>query len=79
MFPESIRETLAGRLYRRAQLDPKIRPYEMKNEEWGRLILAYKEICDRDPRLYDYNYRGEVATREKGWEPESEDISTDGK
>ncbi|XP_069669219.1 dimethyladenosine transferase 1, mitochondrial [Periplaneta americana] len=62
LFPIPVREKLGTEMYKLADLDPTIRPYQLTVEEFGRLCYAYCTICDRDPRLYRYNSR---ASREE--------------
>ncbi|XP_066992256.2 dimethyladenosine transferase 1, mitochondrial [Anabrus simplex] len=64
LFPAGKRVEFGQEMYRRADVDPTTRPYQLTVEEYGRLCYAYKDICDRDPRLYKYNHRGSKIDRE---------------
>ena len=49
---------MGKKLYQIADIDPTTRPFQLTIEEFGRICQAYISICDQDPRLYKYNYRG---------------------
>ncbi|KAJ8975707.1 hypothetical protein NQ317_018981 [Molorchus minor] len=57
LFPEKLREELGPQLFRLADLDYTIRPFQISNEEFGRLCYAYKVICENHPGLEDYDSR----------------------
>ena len=60
-------DKLSVELFQRSELNPKLRSYQMTMDDWNRLCLAYKFICDRDPRLYSYDHRGPKNSREFNW------------
>lgn len=49
-------------------MDPQKRAFEFTNEEWKRLVLAYCKICDREPKLYDYDFRACKTDFDKRWD-----------
>lgn len=68
LFPEKQREKLTDEIYAISKLDPHRRAFEFTNEEWKRLIYAYCQICDREPRLYKYDFRACRTDFEKRWD-----------
>ncbi|CAH1155629.1 unnamed protein product [Phaedon cochleariae] len=57
LFPEDTREYLAKKLLNSAEVDITTRPFEITNEEFVRIFHAYKEICDENPGVAEYDSR----------------------
>lgn len=57
LFPEEVREEMALRMYKMADLDPITRPFQIANGEFGRLCEAYNEIIQKYPEFENYDYR----------------------
>lgn len=45
------------KLYHLADMDPKIRPFEISNEEYARICYAYKVLVEEYPEIADYDFR----------------------
>ncbi|XP_023938657.1 dimethyladenosine transferase 1, mitochondrial [Bicyclus anynana] len=57
LFPEEIREEMALKMYKMAEIDPVTRPFQIANGEFNRLCEAYNEIIKQYPELEKYDYR----------------------
>lgn len=57
LFPEEVREEMALRMYKMADLDPITRPFQIANGEFGRLCHAYYEIIQKYPEFENYDFR----------------------
>lgn len=57
LFPTRVRDNLVDRLFKVGDVDPKLRPFQLTMEEFGRLCHAYKVTLDQQPALAKYNYR----------------------
>ncbi|KAJ0178504.1 hypothetical protein K1T71_006327 [Dendrolimus kikuchii] len=57
LFPEKVREEMALRMYKIADIDPITRPYQIANMEFARLCHAYNEIIKMYPALENYDFR----------------------
>lgn len=57
LFPEDIREEMALRMYKMADIDPVTRPFQIANMEFARICDAYSEIIKQYPELDKYDYR----------------------
>lgn len=57
LFPQPVREKLGEEVINLAEIKPECRPVDLTVPEIGRICYAYKEICDRNPKLYKYNHR----------------------
>lgn len=77
LYPAPAREKLVQEMYTLADVSPTVRPYQISVEEYGRLCEAYKTICDRDPRLYKYNFRMRKSSL-KEFEDDFVESSVDG-
>jgi len=58
LFPEADRPTLGPKMFHLADVGFTARPFELTNEEFARLCYAYKLICDENPAIEKYDYRG---------------------
>ncbi|KAL0270624.1 UNVERIFIED_CONTAM: hypothetical protein PYX00_007972 [Menopon gallinae] len=74
LFPETVTTQLAKEVFAISEIDPQARPFQLTIEEFGRIVDAYKKICDRDPRLFHYNFRADKKTREIGYEDLHENL-----
>lgn len=45
------------KLYHLADMDPKIRPLEISNEEYARICYAYKVLVEEYPEIAEYDFR----------------------
>ncbi|XP_063623203.1 dimethyladenosine transferase 1, mitochondrial [Cydia splendana] len=57
LFPEEVREEMAERMYKLAEIDPVTRPFQIANTEFARLCEAYNEIIKEYPEFENYDYR----------------------
>lgn len=57
LFPEHVREEMALKLYKMADIDPVTRPYQIANMEFARICEAYSEIIKQYPEFEHYDYR----------------------
>lgn len=57
LFPEEVRQEMALRMYKIADLDPITRPFQIANGEFGRLCHAYHEIIQKYPEFENYDLR----------------------
>ncbi|CAH0729513.1 unnamed protein product, partial [Brenthis ino] len=62
LFPEEVREEMALRMYKMADLDPVTRPFQIANGEFGRLCEAYNEIIQKYPEFENYDNRAPKKT-----------------
>ncbi|CAG9560926.1 unnamed protein product [Danaus chrysippus] len=66
LFPEEVREEMALRMYKMAEIDPVTRPFQIANGEFGRLCEAYKEIITKYPEFENYDYRAPKKLKSEG-------------
>ncbi|CAH0694335.1 unnamed protein product [Spodoptera exigua] len=59
LFPEHVREEMALRMYKMADIDPVTRPYQIANMEFCRICHAYNEIIKEYPEFEHYDYRAQ--------------------
>lgn len=64
LFPEAIRGELTKEMFTIADLDPRIRAFQLTVEQFRRLCEAYHDICQRKPGIRRYNSRGPRDLRE---------------
>ncbi|XP_026489205.1 dimethyladenosine transferase 1, mitochondrial [Vanessa tameamea] len=57
LFPEEVREEMALRMYKMAEIDPITRPFQIATGEFGRLCEAYNEIIKIYPEFENYDMR----------------------
>ena len=57
LFPIGMRDNLVDKLFKVADVDPCLRPFQLSNVEFVRLCHTYKLILDQHPSLTNYNYR----------------------
>ncbi|RZC05023.1 dimethyladenosine transferase 1, mitochondrial, partial [Asbolus verrucosus] len=57
LFPEEMRLELGQKLFSLADVDYKVRPFEITNEEYARICYAYKVICEEYPEIEHYDHR----------------------
>lgn len=57
LFPENVREEMALKMYKLAEIDPVTRPYQIANSEFKRICEAYNEIINKYPEFENYDYR----------------------
>ncbi|CAB3260237.1 unnamed protein product [Arctia plantaginis] len=57
LFPPEVREEMALRMYKMADIDPVTRPFQIANAEFARIVDAYAEIVKEYPELEHYDYR----------------------
>ena len=66
LFPEDLRLDLSQQLYELADISPKIRPFEISNEEFVRLATSYRVLCKEYPQIEAYDLR---APKDKHIDP----------
>lgn len=57
LFPEEVREEMALKMYKMAEIDPVTRPFQIANMEFARICEAYSEIIKKYPEFEHYDYR----------------------
>ncbi|XP_041980369.1 dimethyladenosine transferase 1, mitochondrial [Aricia agestis] len=68
LFPQEVRQEMALKMYKLAEIDPVTRPFQIANSEFRRLCEAYNEIIKQYPEFENYDYR---APKNKGVEIEN--------
>lgn len=63
LFPEEQRTKLTEQILTLANVEPTLRPYELSMKNFQGLCNAYRELCDRDPNLFSYNFREELRQK----------------
>lgn len=64
LFPKHVREEMALRMYKMADIDPVTRPYQIANMEFARIVQAYSEIIKQYPEFEHYDYRAKKVPSE---------------
>ncbi|KAK6645516.1 hypothetical protein RUM43_001793 [Polyplax serrata] len=67
LFPEKMADDMVREMLYLTKLHPHRKSFQLTNENWRSICTAYKEICDSDPRIYSYDFRGNKYTREDDW------------
>lgn len=57
LFPVEVRDEMALRMYKMADIDPVTRPFQITNTEFARICHAYSEIINKYPEFEHYDYR----------------------
>ncbi|CAH0398594.1 unnamed protein product [Chilo suppressalis] len=57
LFPEKVREEMALKMYKLAEIDPVTRPFQIANMEFARICEAYNEIIKMYPEFENYDLR----------------------
>ncbi|XP_057669446.1 dimethyladenosine transferase 1, mitochondrial [Diorhabda carinulata] len=57
LFPEHLRTDLGVKLCKLADIETTTRPFQISNEEFVRILYAYKVICEDHPGLEQYDFR----------------------
>ncbi|XP_026473895.1 dimethyladenosine transferase 1, mitochondrial-like [Ctenocephalides felis] len=57
LFPEEKRETLTQQVLLLADMDPTIRPFQISNEEFVRIINAYNALALDHPDILSFDHR----------------------
>lgn len=57
LFPEEVRQEMALKMYKMAEIDPVTRPFQIANSEFRRICEAYSEIIKKYPEFENYDYR----------------------
>lgn len=63
LFPEVCREDLTLELMRAADVDPILRPMELRMSQIGALADSYAHLCSQEPGLLDYDFREELRLK----------------
>ncbi|XP_073528528.1 dimethyladenosine transferase 1, mitochondrial [Phyllobates terribilis] len=63
LFPEEQRTELTEQILTLAGVEPTMRPSELSMKHFQGLCNAYRELCDRDPDLFAYNFREELRLK----------------
>uniref|UniRef100_A0A8C6SGU9 rRNA adenine N(6)-methyltransferase n=1 Tax=Neogobius melanostomus TaxID=47308 RepID=A0A8C6SGU9_9GOBI len=66
LFPEACRVELTHEMIARADLDPTLRPTELKITQFRALCDAYAHLCSLDPSLVNYEHREELRQNKQG-------------
>ncbi|KAF4530970.1 hypothetical protein B566_EDAN018983 [Ephemera danica] len=76
LFPLVLRDSLAPELFIRSDISPETRPFQLSLHEFSRLVEAYWDLCQREPKLFDYNHRAPLSERgEDEWGEDREIVS----
>lgn len=57
LFPKDLRDELGPKLFHLADVNHKLRPFMLSNEEFARICYAYNALCEEQPELCNYDYR----------------------
>jgi dimethyladenosine transferase 1, mitochondrial len=57
LFPEDVRDEFTELIFNLADVDPMIRPFQLSNEEYLRIIGGYKQVIQQHPQYEHYNFR----------------------
>lgn len=57
LFPPEVREEMALRMYKMADIDPVTKSFQITNGEFARIVDAYAEVIKLYPELEHYDYR----------------------
>lgn len=68
LFPTRVRDSLADKLFKVADVDPKLQPFQLTMAEFNRLCHTYKAILDRHPTLAKYNHRDPATEDNEDWD-----------
>ncbi|CAG9793666.1 unnamed protein product [Diatraea saccharalis] len=68
LFPENVREEMALKMYKMAEIDPVTRPFQIANMEFARICEAYNEIIKMYPEFENYDYRAPKKQKEENVE-----------
>lgn len=68
LFPTRVRDSLADKLFKVADVDPMLRPFQLTMAEFGRLCHTYNAILDRHPTLAKYNHRDPATEVDEDWD-----------
>ena len=55
LFPVTMRPVLVETLLNDADVDGKLRPFQLSIEEFNRICIAYQKICQQYPTLLKYD------------------------
>lgn len=55
LFPSKVRDEFSGRIFKQAEIEPTVRPFQLTIPEIGRLCAAYKTIIDEQPLYESYD------------------------
>ncbi|XP_054991051.1 dimethyladenosine transferase 1, mitochondrial isoform X2 [Sorex araneus] len=69
LFPEARRPESTEALLQRADVEPTLRPAHLSVPHFQRLCDTYRDMCDRDPRLFAYNFRDELKQKKSQPQP----------
>lgn len=57
LFPEELKDDLALKLFKIADVNPNLRPFELSTIEYARLCYTYQAFCTEYPEIEAYNFR----------------------
>lgn len=57
LYPPNVRDELAERTFKKADINPETRSFELSNEECLRIAAVYQKIIEENPLYANYNYR----------------------
>lgn len=60
LFPDDKSDELTKEIFDVSEVDPTTRPFQLTIEELNRMAMAYFAICQRFPKLAEYEYRDKV-------------------
>ncbi|XP_056423029.1 dimethyladenosine transferase 1, mitochondrial [Hyla sarda] len=63
LFPEENRTKLTEQILTISNVEPTLRPTELSMKHFKGLCNSYRELCDRDPNLFFYNFREELRQK----------------
>ncbi|XP_059173799.1 dimethyladenosine transferase 1, mitochondrial-like [Physella acuta] len=67
LFP-LVREDLCYNILETTGLDPKLRAFEMTMEDIRKVCDAYAGIIEKEPQLFEYDFRSKVDSKERRYE-----------
>lgn len=71
LFPAYQRDDLSNRLLHLAEVNPDTRPYQLTLDEFRRLVLAFKHLCQENPKLHKFHYG--LTKDDEHWQKEEDD------
>lgn len=63
LFPEDQRKELTSKTLMLANVEQTLRPTELTIKHFRDLCCAYRELCDKDPELFSYNFREDLRQK----------------
>jgi len=71
LFPKPGRQDLSNKMLDLAEVTEDTRPFQLTLDEFKRLVMAYKHLCNENPKLMKYKYG--VGKDEEFWQQADDD------